>query len=177
MEGFIVSRVNLSFGSFKKYTTFLDRHALYFILNTLYPILKNMPCYFLNLIFENYPDFNYQQSDIFSWYQAERRICFIECTNNCTKGGSPCLNFYKLAHELGHAKLNHQDYLTKIELNRMELGAWREAKIISKKLTKTNIPEEIISSAMESYISHAESDVCKYCDLSLVAGHCINCKS
>jgi hypothetical protein len=136
-----------------------------------------MPCYFLNLIFENYPDFNYQQSDIFSWYQAERRICFIECTNNCTESDSPCLNFYKLAHELGHAKLNHQDYLTKIELNRMELGAWREAKIISKKLTKTDIPEEIISSAMESYISNAESDICKYCDLSLVAGHCINCKS
>ena len=87
-----------------------------------------MSCHFLNLLFNQYPDFNYQKSDIFSWYQAENRICFIQCKQSCKEGGQPCINFYKLAHEIGHAKLNHQDYLTKIELNRMELAAWREAK-------------------------------------------------
>lgn len=136
-----------------------------------------MSCYFLDLIFNKYPDFNYQKSDIFSWYQVENKICFIQCKKNCKKNSKPCTNFYKLAHEIGHAKLNHQDYLTKIELNRMEIAAWQEAKKISKKLAGTEIPEKIIDHAMESYVNHANTDICKKCDLSLLANMCVNCRS
>jgi hypothetical protein len=89
----------------------------------------------------------------------------------------PCQNFYKLAHEIGHAKLRHEDYKTKIELNRMELAAWAEAEKIVKKLKQPKIPESIIDSAMNSYVNHANQDECPKCDLSLVGGICPNCYS
>ena len=132
-------------------------------------------CYYLNLIFKSYPDFNYKQSKLFSWYSAEKRICFVKCNKKCNKDDKPCINFYKVAHELGHALLNHQDYKTKIELNRMELDAWAEAEKIVSKFGKYKIPGDIIDEAMGSYVNNANQDECPNCELSLIAGVCINC--
>ena len=136
-----------------------------------------MNCYFLQLLFDTYPDFKFKSSDIFSWYQPENRICFVQCNKNCNRGNKPCENFYKLAHEIGHARLDHRDYLTKIELNRMELAAWDEAEQIIAKLEAPEVPEEIIESAMESYQNHAEADRCQICNLSLIGDACLNCSN
>lgn len=144
-------------------------------------ILMRARCYYLSLLFGAYPQFKFKPSKIFSWYAAEQRICFINCKKSCRAGDQPCTNFYKLAHELGHAKLKHEDYKTKIELNRMELAAWAEAEKIIEDLSLKNnlslakIPEDIIDSAMDSYVNNAGGDECEKCELSLIGGVCPNC--
>lgn len=135
----------------------------------------NKQCYYLDLLFDTYPQFKFKQDKLFSWYAAENRICFVACKNNCKAKDQPCPNFYKLAHELGHAKLKHEDYKTKIELNRMELAAWAEAERIVEGLSLAKIPEDIIDSAMDSYVNHAGEDECEKCELSLIGDICPNC--
>jgi hypothetical protein len=133
-------------------------------------------CYYLELLFSLYPKINFEESDVFSWYSPKNRICFVGCLKNCSNNDNPCSNFYKLAHELGHAILNHQDYKTKIELNRIELAAWEEAEKIVKSLNLKSIPEDVIDLAMNSYVNNANLDECPNCELSLIGGHCPNCQ-
>lgn len=70
---------------------------------------------FTNRLRQDFPQFNFEESDDFYWSKKENTIFFNLNSSN----------FHLLIlHELAHALLGHEDFCLDIELLKMETEAW-----------------------------------------------------
>ena len=97
--------------------------------------------------------------DTFYWSPQEQTV-YYNPTNNSVEGQ------WALLHESGHALLNHIVYFNDIELVKMELEAWEQAKLIGDEVG-IRINEEHIQDCIDSYRNwlHRRS-LCPDCNLS-----------
>ncbi len=86
----------------------------------------------------------------------------------------------KLLHELAHAKLNHSEYQSDIELIKMESAAWQLTEQLCKKY-EVKFSKQEQKSALQSYINWASSrSSCPNCtknglQISKLEFSCPNC--
>lgn len=99
-------------------------------------------------------NFNFISGDDFFWNHKNKTITYNSDDEN---------GLELLFHEIGHAKLNHANYLRDIQLIEMEREAWSEAKKIASKM-QLRINQNIIEDHMDSYRDwlHARS-LCPEC--------------
>lgn len=130
---------------------------------------------FSNLLVELSADFgkvNFKRAEKFSWDPKSNTIFYNQLDNRET--------IWALLHEIGHKLLGHASYKSDLELLKMEVLAWSEAKKIAEKYS-LKIDEDYIEKCLDSYRDwlHARSK-CRSCNqagLEKSPGHyvCLNC--
>lgn len=98
----------------------------------------------LNKLMSSYPSVNFKNSKLFMWSPTENTVYYSKTALSAPKGA------WSLFHELGHATLNHLDFKTDIDLLRLEVGAWTQAKLIARQF-KIDIDENHIQNCLDSY--------------------------
>jgi Zn-dependent peptidase ImmA (M78 family) len=73
------------------------------------------------------PDLLLKADDTFFWSPAEKTVHY-------DKDGEREQGLWSLLHETGHALLEHTQYYSDVELVRMEVSAWEEAKSIGAEI-------------------------------------------
>ena len=124
----------------------------------------------------DFPDIDFVESSRFSWHAGTNNISYAVIKHNDLHGT------WALLHEVGHALLQHKDFNSDIELLKMEVAAWEQAKILGKKYS-IDINEEYIQTCIDSYRDwlHVRS-TCPSChNRSLQTNkrtyRCLNCDS
>lgn len=97
--------------------------------------------HFLQQIKTTYSDISFVESNKSSWNPDHRTIYYDPTSEHVE---------YSILHELGHMIAAHQTYKTDVELLKMELQAWDEAKKIAPGLG-INIDQEHIEDCIDSY--------------------------
>lgn len=119
-----------------------------------------------------YPEIVFQKGISFSWSPRKKSISYKEI-----KKPQDC---WSLLHELGHGVLDHQSYGLDIDLLKLEVEAWREAKKIAK-IFDINIEESHINKCLDTYRDwlHRRSTCpnCNVVSLQINTSHykCFNC--
>lgn len=98
----------------------------------------------LKTIIKDFADINFEAGDRFMWAPKNNLVVFEPARISSPDG------IWTLLHELGHARLGHQQYDNDLHLLIMEVEAWREAKQIAKKYG-IEISEDHIDACLESY--------------------------
>lgn len=91
-----------------------------------------------------FPSVEFISSDSFYWSPRKKIVHFVPEALINDAGN------WSLLHELGHALLEHQTYISDFELVKLELAAWEKAKVLAKKYD-VSIPEEHIQDCLDSY--------------------------
>lgn len=87
----------------------------------------------------------------------------------------------KLLHELGHALLDHRDFVHDVDLLHIERDAWEKARQLAQKY-EMEIDDDTVETALDSYRDwlHARS-LCPRChqtglqDNQTLNYYCVNC--
>ena len=116
----------------------------------------------------DFPQFEFAKDSESYWSPTEHKIYF-------------CENPTELFHELGHAILDHKDFIQDIDLLKMERDAWSKGVEISRKYGY-KIRENDIEKALDGYRDwlHARS-LCPNCsqtgiqDCNTLEYSCLNC--
>lgn len=82
----------------------------------------------LQQIKNDYPKIKFKQANHFAWDSKGSQISYLKPI----KADQENKHCSKLLHELGHAKLGHQDYSSDAELLKIESAAWRLAEDLAK---------------------------------------------
>ena len=115
-------------------------------------------------------------ADLFVWVPTKRTIHFPKQAVKDSEF------FYSLLHEIGHAKLEHKDFGSDIELIRLERAAWDMA-VVEASRYGYSIPEAHIESCLDTYrdwlYRRSMCPNCEQCGLqtSKMAYKCIFCSS
>jgi len=120
------------------------------------------------------PSLTFAEGNSFHWSPARRTIFYIpENTDKST---------WSLLHETAHALLNHTNYDTDLDLMRMEVLAWEQAKHLAQ-LYDIAIDDEHIEFCLDTYRDwlFARSTCPKCLSASLQSAtkryECFNCKT
>ncbi|MFZ2560523.1 MAG: hypothetical protein WAW91_02750 [Candidatus Nanoperiomorbaceae bacterium] len=116
----------------------------------------------------DFPQFDFTTATVSRWSPSEHRVYYRS-------------NLTELFHELGHAVLNHQQFVQDIELIKMERDAWTRGASIAKAYNVA-ITDSIIENALDDYRDwlHARSK-CPNCGQTGVQSRttldyqCLNC--
>lgn len=116
----------------------------------------------------DFPEFKFEQSDIAHWSPTKKVIFYTD-------------DIAKLLHELGHALLDHTDFIQDIELIHLERDAWEKARELAPRYD-VEITDEIIEAALDDYRDwlHARS-LCPTCGQTGIQRrddlvyYCLNC--
>ena len=122
----------------------------------------------------DFPAFDFVEASRFSWHAGRKNISYKALKKDDVHGA------WALLHEVGHAQLTHEDFSTDIELLKMEVAAWEEAKELAQKYC-LDIDEDYVQSCIDSYRDwlHLRS-TCPSCynrslQSSRTTYHCLNC--
>lgn len=85
----------------------------------------------------DYPQFTFTRANRARYVATEHKIYY-------------CDNIGELLHELGHALLNHKNFVQDIELLQMERAAWDQAEQLARRY-HVKIDRDEIEDAMDSY--------------------------
>jgi predicted RNA-binding Zn-ribbon protein involved in translation (DUF1610 family) len=105
---------------------------------------NTMPSIELNLqnlladIARDYPDLQFIESARFAWHPGKRQVSYSRKTSSNTMH-----DIFALLHELGHAILEHKDYIRDIELLKLEVTAWQKAKQLANHYGITLEPDYV----------------------------------
>lgn len=98
------------------------------------------------------PEITFQKSNQFSWNLEHKKIRYINPSTHQEESASSS----KLLHELAHAKLDHHNYRSDLELLKIESSAWSLTKKLCQEYGVKLDPDEQ-SEALQSYINWASS--------------------
>lgn len=96
-------------------------------------------------LLELFPNIHFRSGKTFVWSPSQQAVYYDPKRIN-TKHG-----LLALLHEVGHALLKHQTYEYDIELLKMELDAWSQARSLASKLKLKVVDEEHIDNCLETY--------------------------
>lgn len=106
-------------------------------------ILPNSPT-LVDRLKADFPAIDFVESSGFSWHAGQNNISYKAIAIDDTHGS------WALLHEVGHALLEHKDFNSDIELLKMEVAAWEQAKQLAATYS-TKIDEEYVQSCIDSY--------------------------
>ncbi|MCL2280289.1 hypothetical protein FWC31_00145 [Candidatus Saccharibacteria bacterium] len=117
---------------------------------------------------DDFPKLKFEKSDVAHWSPSDEIVSYTD-------------DAAKLLHELGHALLEHRDFVQDIELIHLERDAWEKARELAPKYG-VKITDDIIETALDDYRDwlHARS-LCPGCGQTGVqsretlAYSCLNC--
>ena len=121
-----------------------------------------------------FPQFAFAEHEIFHWSPADRTIYYDQ-----SKLGKP-EGIFQLLHELGHALCDHTNYTSGIQLLRIEVEAWEQAKELAGSYD-LKISSKQIEQCLDSYRDwlHLRSSCpsCKTIAVETESNHyrCFNC--
>ncbi len=98
----------------------------------------------LEKIINDHPKINFEPKDSFSWWPKKQTVNYV-LEKLSDDAGS-----WSLLHEVGHGKLGHQKHGTDFNLLKLEIDAWKEAKVLAKKYG-VSIDQEHIENCLDSY--------------------------
>ena len=115
----------------------------------------------LNKLAQDYPHINFVESNALCWSSEDSAITYTQSKEeNSTMAG--------LLHEIGHARLQHNDYTSDMDLVLKERQAWEEALKLSKdygvKITVDHI-EDCIDTYREWLYKRSLCPNCAVCGL------------
>lgn len=118
--------------------------------------------YFTKLLSElqkDYPKLNFKAGTNFSCNNSTKTITY----QNPANSESELIYSNKLLHELAHAKLNHQNYLSDLSLIKLESAAWDLTKDLCQEY-QIKFSKKEAKEALQSYINWAASrSTCPNC--------------
>lgn len=104
----------------------------------------------LTNIRQDHPDLKFVSASIFSWNPKTKELSYMT-----PKKGDDDFSS-KLLHELAHAKLNHSDFKSDVELLKIESSAWELASRLATDYgVKLSTKEQ--TESLQSYIDWASS--------------------
>ena len=120
------------------------------------------------LVVGDFPEFKFEKSDVAHWSPTSKTVFYTD-------------DAAKLLHELGHALLDHTDFVQDIELIHLERDAWEKARELAPKYG-VKITDDTIEAALDDYRDwlHARS-LCPKCNQTGVQRredliyYCLNC--
>jgi hypothetical protein len=118
----------------------------------------------------DFPELKFEKSDTAHWSPTEQIIYYSD-------------NSADLLHELGHALLDHKNFVQDIELLHIERDAWEKARELAPKYG-VKINDDAIENALDSYRDwlHARS-LCPNCrqtglqNRETLDYYCVNCNA
>jgi len=118
----------------------------------------------------DFPKFKFEKSNVAHWSPTDKTISYTD-------------DSAKLLHELGHALLDHTDFVQDIELIHLERDAWEKARELASKY-EVEITDDMIETALDDYRDwlHARS-LCPKCGQTGVQSRdslvysCLNCNA
>lgn len=124
----------------------------------------------------DYPDLSFVESARFAWHAGKKHVSFKRGSKNVIH------DVFALLHELGHALLNHTDYMYDIELLQLEVAAWNKARGLGEQYG-IEIDEDYLQDCLDSYRDwlHLRA-TCPNCygrslQSSVTLYHCHNCQT
>jgi hypothetical protein len=130
----------------------------------------------LPIIQSDFPYINFTAGENFFWSPKDNKITYTSHQMDATHG------VWALLHEVAHADLNHQHYLSDFELLQLEIKAWQHAKTIGKKY-HIEIEHNHIQDCLDTYRDwlHLRAKCPKCTVISLQRPdsiyQCFNCKT
>jgi hypothetical protein len=122
----------------------------------------------------SYPSLKFVPGKQFCWSPETNEVIY-----NSKSDGSKAT--WSLLHETGHALLGHASYQADLELLRLEVAAWDEAKRLARQLN-TSIDEEHIQDCLDTYRDWLyKRSICPNCNTKclqqgdFVHYRCFNC--
>lgn len=103
----------------------------------------NKPPDILERIKTDFPDITFEKTARFSWHANTKHITYRNIAGD-EKG------LWALLHELGHALLEHTDFLSDVELLNKEVAAWAKAHELAARYDVT-IDQDYIENNLDSY--------------------------
>lgn len=86
----------------------------------------------------------FEQASQFSWHAGKQAISYNETLLGSSRG------IWALLHEIGHAQLKHSDYESDVELLRMEVNAWDQARELARDY-EVAVDDNYVEDALDSY--------------------------
>lgn len=126
----------------------------------------------LNRLSKDFPTINWEKSERFSWEPSTGTIYYDPC------GQDPK---WSLLHEAGHMTKQHNTYKGDLDLLRMEVEAWDEAKRLASVYGET-IDQDHIEDCLDSYrdwlYKRSQCPKCYQNGIEQTSGNyrCINCR-
>jgi ribosomal protein L37AE/L43A len=116
----------------------------------------------------DFPKLKFEKSDVAHWSPGKKTVFYTRSDT-------------RLLHELGHAILDHTDFVQDIELIHLERDAWEKARELAPKY-KVKITDDVIEAALDDYRDwlHARS-LCPKCNQTGIQSRtnliysCLNC--
>lgn len=128
----------------------------------------------LNILSRLLPHISFKQAKSFYWSPASKTVHYDSSNTE-----SDC-SIWALLHEAAHAKLDHQNYTSDLELLMLEVAAWDEAKRIANNIG-IDIDCDHIEDCLDTYREwlHQRS-TCPTCGVVSLQEHanlyrCFNC--
>ncbi len=117
---------------------------------------------------KDFPELKFKKANIAHWSPTDKTISYNDDTAT-------------LLHELGHALLDHTDFVQDIELIHLERDAWEKALELAPEYG-VKITDEVVEEALDDYRDwlHARS-VCPKCGQTGIQSRsdliysCLNC--
>jgi ribosomal protein L37AE/L43A len=104
----------------------------------------------------DYPELVFQESNHFSWDPNSNTIFYKNSKIESKETALSIKRSNQLLHELAHAKLNHQAYLSDASLLKIESEAWNLAKDLAEKYS-IKFSEKEQEKSLSSYVNWASS--------------------
>lgn len=123
---------------------------------------------------EDHPELHFSPGPAFMWSPREKTV-FYESVRLKTPTG-----LWSMLHEIGHATANHQEFKDDLDLLKIEVEAWSEARRIAEKHDIT-IDEDHIEDCLDSYRDWLKArSTCPDCRMVCLQQHegmyqCFNC--
>jgi hypothetical protein len=99
----------------------------------------------LTRITADYPDVQFVESSRYSWHAGQRHVSYSRQSS-----GNTMHDMFSLLHELGHAILEHQDYIHDIELLQMEVTAWEQANTLASRYG-LELDDDYVQDCLDTY--------------------------
>jgi hypothetical protein len=122
----------------------------------------------------DYPEFSFIKGANYRWSPNKKRITYTFISDE--------IDQFALLHEVAHASLGHEHFVSDFDLLQLEIAAWKEAQNIAQKYSIT-IDDEHIQDCLDSYRdwlhSRAKCPHCSVVSLQRPDGlyQCFNCKT
>lgn len=122
----------------------------------------------------DFPNYSFVKDDVFHWSPRENRV-YYDPKKIGEKSG-----IFQLLHEIGHALLEHKSFTSSIQLLKLEVEAWENAKDLAKNYSLT-ISLDHIEQCLDSYRDWLYlRSKCPNCNTTGLEAnpnqyHCFNC--